>query len=251
MGREKHARAVRTRSKGSMATSSKTLLLAAVVATASTTCGIPSTTDCVAGKAEAKLKEELAPESEKLLLTRQLLGQIAQRVHLMRDVAAAKAAWERLPAGSEPCVFDAAQEQRVLHAAAQTGSKLGIPSSKAVMFAQLQADCAKQEQAFWFGKWLRQGSVPSAAKSLDEIRAALSDLNTQLFRSWRDAQVGEWDSIECSCLWRRAIVLMDVAFANISGTCGDSIFKTMILGSLMPCSEPHSGGSSTGTVDAP
>ena len=77
-------------------------------------------------------------DCETMPLTMELVGLLAKRTSLMGEVAAQKADFA--------LVFDAAQELAVLKAAAAAVQSTAIPSAVAMVFAQLMADCAKQEQ---------------------------------------------------------------------------------------------------------
>jgi chorismate mutase len=164
---------------------------------------------------------------------------IGQRVGLMRDVAAAKAAAESGKL-DKLCVYDAQQELRMLDSAAGIAARAGIPVGAAVIFAQLQADCAKQEQQHWLASWEAGGARPGAARPLSVVREELRNLTTRMTESWANALRNEWQSARCPTLERDLppLLLQAVAGRAKSVYCASSLYLQALLTSVLSAREP-------------
>ena len=92
--------------------------------------------------------------------TCEVFSDVAQRVLLMREVAAAKAT-ARGRTLDQVCVYNSAQELKILAAAAGDAALASVSMAAAFTAAQLQADCGKQEQAYWISIWDAAGTSVS------------------------------------------------------------------------------------------
>jgi chorismate mutase len=168
-----------------------------------------------------------------------LFKEIGERVGLMRDVAAAKAVAQ--PGTLDKlCVYDAQQEFRILGSAAAEAARAGIFVAAAVTVAQLQADCAKQEQQHWLTSWEAEGVRPGAARPLNEVREELRNLTTSITESWSNALRSEWQPAQCSTLERELppLLLQAIAGRARSGYCICSLYLNALLTSVLSVREP-------------
>ena len=179
-------------------------------------------------------------DCETMPLTMELVGLLAKRTSLMGEVAAQKADFA--------LVFDAAQELAVLKAAAAAVQSTAIPSAVAMVFAQLMADCAKQEQeahiraaveAAEAAGEVRHGkhvTMESSYDSLEQVREVLSDLNNRMLERWQLASQpdGEWDQQGCECtLTTLAELFMSTFRPAAVGGCGSPMFSEMLTWTLV------------------
>mmetsp|Transcript_75872 Transcript_75872/g.191781 ORF Transcript_75872/g.191781 Transcript_75872/m.191781 type:complete len:280 (+) Transcript_75872:37-876(+) len=170
------------------------------------------------------------PSSCQLSATTLLFELVRERAELSREVAAAKVA-----EGGSPCVYDAAQETAVLERANTSAATLGFDVGAAVTFAQLQADCSKQLQAFWLHAW--GAAPPKPNLTLDAIRAQLGRLNSEIFSSWKEVVESEWPAAGCTCLASEAGPLFSRVF-SVDGACGQPLYRGMLLQALLSASQP-------------
>ena len=100
-----------------------------------------------------------------LPLTAAIAGNISMRAYIQYEVAATK---QQLH-GTWPCVYDSPQELQLLSSANELAHSLGLRAPAAMTLTQLQADCAKHEQAHWLRHW--HGKPPQhVQRPLSEIR---------------------------------------------------------------------------------
>ena len=178
--------------------------------------------------------------------TKALVGLLAQRTRLMKDVAALK--------GHGTLVFSAAQELRVLESAAQLASSHSLPVIPATILAQLLADCAKQEQAAHLQDFAGLGTcesgqasdehdspncLTSAYHSLDEIRAELVSLQRRVFELWRlsSGPLGEWNRAGCQCVRSYLKEMFSSDFQSAArGGCASQLYSDMLVWTLLSAS---------------
>jgi len=167
-----------------------------------------------------------------------LFDSIVARVSLMRDVAAAKAATSL---ALTVCIFDAAQEASMLESAASDAVLAAVPVPAATVVAQLQADCAKQEQANWIAAWAEAGSSPAPARPLAAVREELRQLTANITRSWGAALRGEWAFASCAALQANLPPLLAAAVRKRrarSGYCNGGLYLSALLTSLLNARDP-------------
>lgn len=190
--------------------------------------------------------DECAP----MPLTTELVALLAKRTELQSEVAAQKADFG--------LVFDATRELLVIEAAAASARSSTILPTVAMIFAQLMADCAKQEQEAHIqaavdaaeaageveesedGAEGRYGTMESSYESLDEVRDLLTRLNDGILERWQivSQPEGEWDQRGCACTRASLSALFASQFQPAAiGGCGDPKFSDMISWVLLSASQ--------------
>lgn len=167
-----------------------------------------------------------------------LFDGIVERSQVMRDVAAAKAS---AAASLAVCVFDAAQEAHMLEAAAAEATQNRVAVAAAVVVAQLQADCAKQEQAHWLALWEANGSWPEPSRPLPLLRAELQALTGRITHWWSLVLGGEWLAHSCTTLQRDLPRLLDGSVDSGelgSKYCAGTLYRQALLASLLSARDP-------------
>ena len=196
--------------------------------------------------ATSSAAEDASACESTLSSTSTLISLLAQRTRLMRDVAAHKRG---------DIIYDAAQELRVLEAAARwaRGSEALIPAVPATVLAQLLADCAKQEQFAYLhdaagleacasgqaSAEFKSHCLTSSYESLDEVRDALSALQRQVLELWGSvsAPQGEWDRAGCRCVRFHLKELFTSDFQSAArGGCASQHFSDMLSWTLLSAS---------------
>ena len=108
-----------------------------------------------------------------LPLTAAIAGNISMRAYIQYEVAATK---QQLH-GTWPCVYDSPQELQLLSSANELAHSLGLRAAAAMTLTQLQADCAKHEQAHWLRHW--HGKPPQhVQRPLTEIRQQATSISS-------------------------------------------------------------------------
>jgi chorismate mutase len=176
--------------------------------------------------------------------TAEFVQLLANRSALMAAVADVK--------GDECLVFDATQELRVLEQAGATARGLGLASAPTLVFAQLLADCAKQEQVAHLrreaaaaadgcdtGSQARKRQEISGHASLDSVRSELAELTRSIFSTWwrLSAPQGEWSRLGCQCARTAIAELLSTRFEPLS-SCGSSyvsMFHWILLSAMPSC----------------
>ena len=182
-------------------------------------------------------------------LTGELVRLLAKRTRLMADVAAQKADFA--------LVFDAGQELEVLKAAREAATLTTLSPVGSVVFAQILADCAKQEQeahlqaavdaAEAAGEAVEAegdqegyyGMLTSEYESLEDVRVDLADLNHRVLELWQLAAQpgGEWDQAGCACAQENLAALFISEFQPAAvGGCGEPLFSEMLIWALLSAS---------------
>lgn len=135
--------------------------------------------------------------------------------------------------GAGPCVYDAMQEAGVLSAANDLAQSLGLRPSAALTLVQIQADCAKQEQAYWTKHW--HGKPPPPQRPLDELREQLQAHNAAIFAGWSEAVEpdGEWSVGGCECVWSTLERELAQGFAALRSPCAGPEFRSMLVAALL------------------
>ena len=190
-----------------------------------------------------------ADECPYMPLTTEVVTTLAKRVGLMADVAAQKADFS--------LVFDATQELQVLEGAAASAKGTTLAPAIAMTFAQLMADCAKQEQEAHIqaaideaeaagevevgedGREGFYGTMTSQYESLDDVREVLGELSENVLELWQviSQPNGEWDQAGCRCTHSILADLFVSAFQPAAiGGCGDPMFSEMLMWVMLSAS---------------
>ena len=107
---------------------------------------------------------------------------LAQRLQLMRDVAAYK--WHHTQA-----IEDLGREKVVLDKAQLIALRFGLTSESSRAFFEAQIEAAKVIQRAWFEQWHEQGS-PAIAPDLNrDLRPALSRLGDRIVKAWAEQPI--------------------------------------------------------------
>ena len=189
-------------------------------------------------------------ECGSLPITKELVSLLAQHTELMAEVAAQKADFA--------LVFDATQELQELEAAATATQSSTVSPTVAMIFTQLLAGCAKQEQEAHMqaavdeaeaagevvemgedGEGGRYGTMQSSYESLEEVQRVVSALRDRVLETWQvvSQPEGEWEQQGCEC----ARAALDDQFATrfqpaAMGGCGVPQFSEMLIWALLSAS---------------
>lgn len=190
-----------------------------------------------------------AADCPQMPLTNDLVNLLVQRNELMSDVAAQKADFS--------LVFDSAQELEVLEKAQTITLQTTLPSTAAVLFAQVLADCAKHIQEAHIqaavdeaeaagelvtgedGEEGHYGTMTSDYESLDDVRSLLSQLNDDTLERWQliSQPNGEWDQAGCACTHATLTHLFATEFQpKALGGCGSELYSEMLMWVLLSAS---------------
>ena len=114
---------------------------------------------------------------------------LAQRLQLMRDVAAYK--WHHAHA-----IEDLEREKAVLDNAQLSALRFGLTSESSRAFFEAQIEAAKVIQRAWFEQWYEQGS-PAIAPDLNrDLRPALLRLGDQIVQAWAEQPIVADETLE-------------------------------------------------------